>query len=168
MGQQLELFSRLHAPDDQPASEPLSRVRPRRVRRSKPPHRTVNPAREGKRVLAKGRELYPEAEHSFADRPRTRAECVDGPRPCPFVSCRHHLYLEVNARNGSITFNFPDVDVDELEMMPATCSLDVAARGRVTLITAGRMLSLTRERARQIERGALSALRATSSRADLG
>lgn len=28
-------------------------------------------------------------------RPRTRAECIDGPRPCPWASCRHHLLLEI-------------------------------------------------------------------------
>lgn len=28
-------------------------------------------------------------------RPRTRGECKDGPRPCPWVSCRHHLLLEI-------------------------------------------------------------------------
>ena len=26
-----------------------------------------------------------------AKRPRTRAECIDGPRPCPHSSCRYHL-----------------------------------------------------------------------------
>lgn len=29
-------------------------------------------------------------------RPRTRADCVDAPRPCPWASCRHHLLLEVS------------------------------------------------------------------------
>lgn len=28
-------------------------------------------------------------------RPLTRADCVDGPRPCPWVGCRHHLLIEV-------------------------------------------------------------------------
>lgn len=28
-------------------------------------------------------------------RPRTRADCLDGPRPCPWVACRHHLLFEV-------------------------------------------------------------------------
>ena len=28
-------------------------------------------------------------------RPRTRADCLDGPRPCPWASCRHHLLFEV-------------------------------------------------------------------------
>ncbi len=28
-------------------------------------------------------------------RPRTRGDCADGPRPCPWYRCRHHLGLEV-------------------------------------------------------------------------
>lgn len=27
-------------------------------------------------------------------RPTCRAECVDGPRPCPWVSCRHNMLLD--------------------------------------------------------------------------
>ena len=53
----------------------------------------------------------------------TRAECAEGPRPCPYVSCKHHLYLDVNPETGSIKLNFPDLEVDE---MAETCSLDVA------------------------------------------
>src|SRR5262249_33319259 len=41
------------------------------------------------------------------DRPRTRAECKTGPRPCLFVSCKHHLYLDVNPETGSVKLNFP-------------------------------------------------------------
>lgn len=35
-------------------------------------------------------------------RPRTRGDCKDGPRPCPWVSCRHHLLLEI-AKHGPKT-----------------------------------------------------------------
>lgn len=28
--------------------------------------------------------------------PTTRGDCVDGPRPCPWVRCRFHLAIEVN------------------------------------------------------------------------
>jgi hypothetical protein len=67
------------------------------------------------------------------ERPQTRGDCVDGPRPCPFVSCRHHLYLDVNPRNGAIKHNFPELEVWE---MAATCALDIAER------TAGKGVSL--------------------------
>lgn len=30
-------------------------------------------------------------------RPRTRGECLEEARPCPWVGCRHHLLLEVAA-----------------------------------------------------------------------
>jgi len=34
-------------------------------------------------------------------KPTTRAECVDVPRPCPFVSCRYHLFFDVaKCRHG--------------------------------------------------------------------
>jgi hypothetical protein len=33
--------------------------------------------------------------------PRTRADCVDGPRPCPWAACRYHAALVVDA-DGAI------------------------------------------------------------------
>lgn len=42
--------------------------------------------------------------------PRTRGDCLNGPRPCPHDRCRHHLGLT----------------------RPETCSLDVADRGEHT------------------------------------
>ena len=62
--------------------------------------------------------LYP--ERSFW-RPRTRADCANIPRPCPFVGCRYHLYLDVMKRG--LVFNFPDREVWELEH---SCALDLA------------------------------------------
>lgn len=82
------------------------------------------------------------------ERPKTRGDCVDGPRPCPFVSCSHHLYLDVSPKTGSIKLNFPDLDVDELK---ETCALDVADRGGTILEEVGALMNLTRERVRQIE-----------------
>lgn len=90
------------------------------------------------------------------ERPKTRSECAQGTRPCPFVSCRHHLYLEVNEKTGSIKLNFPDLDVHE---MKETCALDVADRGGVTLEEIGEILNLTRERIRQLESKGLELLR---------
>lgn len=88
--------------------------------------------------------------------PRTRGECADGPRPCPWVGCRHHLYLDVNEDTGSIRLTFPHLEVGE---MKETCSLDVADRDHITLEQAGEMLNLTRERIRQIEVRGLIKLR---------
>lgn len=89
-------------------------------------------------------------------RPKTRADCVNGPRPCLYVSCKHHLYLDVNPRTGSVKLNFPDKEIWELE---ETCALDVADRGGITLEEVGAIMNLTRERIRQVESRGLHKLR---------
>ena len=77
--------------------------------------------------LARGAALYPD-EGQHAERPRTRAECPDTSEgPCPWVSCKYHLYLDVNERTGSIKLNFPGLEVWEL---PDTCAVDVMWRLR--------------------------------------
>jgi hypothetical protein len=90
------------------------------------------------------------------ERPRTRADCINGPRPCMFVSCKHNLYLDVNPETGSIKLNFPDKEIWELEH---TCALDVAEKGGITLEEVGQIMNLTRERIRQVETRGLMKLR---------
>jgi hypothetical protein len=119
-------------------------------RRGRPRGRTVAIRNMSRTDLEIGRWTYPAIDG--VEKPRTRGECVEGVRPCPWVSCRHHLYLEVNSESGSIKFNFPALEVDELA---ESCSLDVADRGEHTLEQVGRLTNLTRERARQIETRAL-------------
>jgi hypothetical protein len=97
-------------------------------------------------------------------RPQTRADCIDGARPCLFVACKHHLYLDVNPETGSIKINFPDRDVWELD---ETCALDVAERGGVTLEEVGDILNLTRERVRQVEVTGLTKLKGESPQHEL-
>ena len=89
------------------------------------------------------------------DRPSMRSQCVDGPRPCLYVACKYHLYLDVNPETGSIKINFPDLEVWELE---ASCALDVADEGGATLEDVGEIMNLTRERIRQLELKALGRL----------
>ncbi len=107
-----------------------------------------------------GGELEPEEAELIKSiegmRPRTRAECVNGPRPCLFVSCKHNLYLDVNPETGSIKLNFPDKEIWELEH---TCALDVAEKGGITLEEVGAIMNLTRERIRQVETRGLAKLR---------
>lgn len=105
-----------------------------------------------KRELEIGRLLYPEGP---SDKPKTRTECVDSLRPCPFVSCKHHLFLDVSSRTGAIKLNFPDLEVWD---MTETCALDVADRGGTTLEEVGAIMNLTRERIRQVEVKALAKL----------
>lgn len=81
------------------------------------------------------------------ERPRARGDCAGVPRPCPFVSCRHHLFLDVTP-SGGLKLNYPHLEPDE---MAESCVLDVADRGASTLEEAGELLRLTRERIRQVE-----------------
>lgn len=98
------------------------------------------------------------------ERPQNRTECRHAARPCLFVSCKHHLYLDVNPETGSIKLNFPDLEPWELE---ETCALDVAERGGITLEEVGEILNLTRERIRQLEVTALQKLRGESPKYEL-
>ncbi len=128
----------------------------RRSRRKRPIRaKTISIKRMTKRELELGRLLFPDVEDN--GQPRTRAECADAPRPCPYVSCQHHLYLDVSARTGAIKLNFPDLDVWE---MTETCALDVADRGGTTLEEVGAIMNLTRERIRQVEVKGLARLAA--------
>lgn len=119
-------------------------------------HVTINVARLSKREIELQRALDKQAGPADAARPRTRDDCVGGARPCPFVSCKHHLYLDVR-ENGSIVLNFPDMAPDD---MPETCTLDVADDGGATLEEIGAHMNLTRERVRQLENRALAKVRA--------
>lgn len=103
---------------------------------------------------ASGAELLP-----LAPRPRTRGDCAGGSRPCPWISCRHHLYLDVDSQTGAVKLNFPDADLSDLR---ETCSLDVADRGGVTLDVIGQLLNVTHEAARLTEVRALLKLKMTS------
>lgn len=88
-------------------------------------------------------------------RPRTRGECQGGPRPCPWVSCRHHLYLEVFA-GGTIRVNNPAVLPWE---MTHSCSLDLAVEDGMGHQQIGDAMGITKQRAQQVEAVALLALK---------
>ena len=117
--------------------------------------RTISVKRMTKRELELGRMLYPDVED--VAKPTCREDCAQAERPCPFVSCKHHLYLDVSARTGAIKLNFPDLEVWE---MTETCALDVADRGGTTLEEVGAIMNLTRERIRQVEVKGLAKLEA--------
>ena len=116
--------------------------------------RTISVKRMTKRDLEIGRLLYPETGYW---KPKLRAECVNGLRPCPYVSCKYHLHIDVSPRTGAIKLNFPDLEVWE---MTESCALDVADRGGTTLEDVGAIMNLTRERIRQVEVKALAKLEA--------
>jgi hypothetical protein len=139
----------------QETAAPVTREQRRSRRKRAIRARTISVKRMTKRELELGRLLYPEGED--AQRPDAREDCAAGARPCPFVSCKHHLYLDVSARTGAIKLNFPDLDVWE---MSETCALDVADRGGTTLEEVGAIMNLTRERIRQVEVKGLAKLAA--------
>lgn len=104
-------------------------------------------------------------------RPRTRAGCaVEG--ACPFVSCRHHLLLDVTDQGALHTIgqraislrmksfqDWAENAATQVDMAKYTCSLDVADDGEHTLDEIGKILGVTRERVRQIENRAMEKLR---------
>ena len=106
--------------------------------------------------------LYP--ERNFW-RPQTRADCANVCRPCPYVGCRHHLYLDVDERSGSIRINYPDKEPWQLEH---SCSLDIAESPRdLTLEDVGEIMCVTRERVRQIESVAQARLKKSDEAAGI-
>lgn len=148
------------------SSEPTPAVA--RIRRSLPVvstrvrAKTISPARLTRDEKREAEHLvYPED----VERPVAREHCMQMARPCPFVSCSHHLYLDVNPESGAIKLNFPHLEVWE---MAETCSLDVADRGGITLEEVGAILNLTRERIRQVEVRGLSKIKNDDTGGELG
>lgn len=141
----------------------LSRKIRRRRRRSRPRSKTIAMKRLTREELRVGALMYPPVD---IPRPSTREECRGEARPCPWVACKHHLYLDVNPETGSIKINFPDLEPWELK---DTCALDVAERGGITLEEVGEIMNLTRERIRQVEvRGLLKLKMSSPSPDELG
>lgn len=136
-----------------PAEQQKVEKQSQTTRRHRPVRAQTIPIKKmTKEQLRIGRMLYPIVDHH---RPKLRAECRCAERPCPFVSCKYHLYLDVNPETGSIKLNFPDVEVWE---MGETCALDIAERGGITLEEVGEIMNLTRERIRQLEMAGLTKL----------
>jgi hypothetical protein len=136
------------------ADTAITREQRRSRRKREVRARTISVKRMTKRELEIGRMLYPETDYY---KPHARLDCAEGARPCPYVSCKHHLFLDVSARTGAIKLNFPDLEVWE---MNETCALDIADRGGTTLEDVGAIMNLTRERIRQVEVKALAKLEA--------
>ena len=90
-------------------------------------------------------------------RPMTRGECASVERPCPYVSCSHHLFLSVNPETGTLKLN-PSYQSPEDMPADSSCSLDVAERGEHTLEEVGEFMGTTRERSRQLEESAFRKL----------
>jgi hypothetical protein len=141
----------------------ISRKVRRRRRRTRPRSKTIAMKRLTREELRVGALMYPPVD---IPRPTNRSECKGEMRPCPWVACKHHLYLDINPETGSIKINFPDLEPWELSH---TCALDVAERGGITLEEVGEIMNLTRERIRQVEvRGLLKLKMGSPSPDELG
>jgi hypothetical protein len=101
---------------------------------------------------AKGKRALP-----MHARPTNRNECRDAERPCPFVGCRYHLFLDIMA-TGSIRFNFPGCEPADLIH---SCALDIADAGRHDLQDIAVLYGMTRGRAVEILDEAVEKLRTT-------
>lgn len=88
-------------------------------------------------------------------RPRTRAECAGQPRPCPWVSCQHHLYGSIDHR-GHYVIAQPWLEPHELEH---SCALDVAENEGVTQEDAAMMAGIHRTDAAKAELKFLALIR---------
>src|SRR2546425_7106105 len=136
--------------------EPVEGERPRQRARTMS---RKEMARQFRQQMAAGG-VEPELQALMAEieasRPKSRADCATGQRPCPYVSCKFNLYVDVNPRTGSVKMNFPDKELWELA---ETCALDVADRAGITLEEGGVIMNLTRERVGQLEVGGLAKLR---------
>ncbi len=121
----------------------------------------------------------------MSDRPRTRADCKDGPRPCAFIGCRHHLAEPRRDSSGRLHLGVLgphdglalSATADEIEAwterasdavisMTETCALDVADRepDGNTLDALGQRFGVSRERIRQIENKAMNVARRAARR----
>lgn len=147
------------------------------TRRDPPPPSPERVEREARRAARRAESEAIKAQRAEDDatfaahpRPRIRADCEGGARPCPWVGCRHHLALEVSLDTGHIKLAFPDREPWELEH---SCALDLAGSGGLTdrdseygmtLEQVAATLNVTRERVRQLEAMGLTALRRARNR----
>lgn len=140
---------------DVESASPAPQPRGNRGLAPKPRSLGVAPLTSAERAEKAGIDSDPELLAELAARPRTRSECADGPRPCPWASCRYHLGYEVTDR-GAVQQRFPHLELWEL---PETCALDVAERGGVTLEEIGRLTNVLMQAASQTAEGALAEIR---------
>lgn len=101
-------------------------------------------------------EYYHMAIH---ERPRTRGDCLKLPRPCPFVGCRHNLWMDILPTSRDIKPTDPNVMPWEMKQ---SCVLDVVEeQGDMTLEEIGNYFCISRERIRQIEEHILVSIQHT-------
>lgn len=112
-------------------------------------------------------------------RPRVRADCQEGPRPCPWATCRHHMaghmlaaaerYYRHDAHRSVPQEWREHLEAGDFAVLPHTCALDLVEEQGVAGPGAlfqgvpdgaaiGRALGITRELVRLEVQAALRAL----------
>ena len=122
-------------------------------------------------------EIECETREAPIERPQTRAECIDGPRPCPWISCRYHLLIDVKPSGAVIANvkepgqyghrtisrhtrrpiddqNLDDQLLERMETMSDTCALDVAERGGASHKEVGELLGIRKQSVLRIQASA--------------
>lgn len=116
------------------------------------------------RAIAKLRELLAACAETkrtrFVRLPLACGGHENGPRPCPYTTCKFNLDQPLEKR-GRPAGSLPTRDESQ------TCALDVADQGGHTLEEVGAVMGVTRERIRQIEDKAIRKLRVRAVRFDL-
>jgi Sigma-70, region 4 len=99
---------------------------------------------------------FPESEEFW--KPTTRADCTEVARPCRHISCINNTFLDVSD-SGRIRFNYPGLEPGD-ERIQYSCVSDLAEDfpDGIQLDDVGAILNISRERARQLETGALAKL----------
>jgi hypothetical protein len=91
-----------------------------------------------------------------ASGPRIVADCRGTERPCPWAACEFHLAHWFIHRGGKAASELSNqVESGDFSGMPATCVLDVTARGPMSNLELAEFFGLSRNRIWQIVHGAL-------------
>lgn len=109
--------------------------------------------RREQQLLMVDRERASQSRRVPVRRPHARGKCKDGPRPCPWASCRYHLEVE---RLGVLRRQ-PGDPLD----LRADCALDGTERDGMTDSGSGRLFTIRREGVSLIADRALARLRCT-------
>lgn len=85
--------------------------------------------------------------------PQARSDCRGGPRPCPFVSCKYHLFLVIDPRKATVSHR---VDASDIWEIPFTCALDIAEMGGAEFLRVSKVLNLSVEYTLTLHNAAVS------------
>ena len=99
--------------------------------------------------------------------PPPREQCVGAARPCQWLNCRYHLWVNERrpGRRWEAREHLPGIE----RSTPETCALDVAevASDGLSRGSVGKLLGISNERVRQIEESALAKLGSVADKVGL-